>query len=113
MRRILLALAALVALLAAVVIGRTMMVPVYKAPTAAAPTSAFDANIVAQHLAEAVKFRTISWQDGAPAEDVAASAAAFTAFRDWIEATYPNVAKTATHFEAEAWVKWPVVLLIR
>jgi carboxypeptidase PM20D1 len=57
--------------------------------------SAFDANTVANHLAEAVKFRTISWQQGAPAEDVEASRSALVAFRDWIEKTYPNVAKTA------------------
>lgn len=95
MRRILLGLLAVVALIVAVVVGRTLMVPVYT-PVAAKEVFAFDANVVAQHLADAVKFRTISWQDGAPAEDVAASGAAFVAFRDWIEATYPNVAKTLT-----------------
>ncbi len=93
MRRILLALAGVVVLLFAIVIGRTLMAPVYKAgPVTQAST--FDANTVAAHLAAAVKFRTISWQDGAPAENVAASQAALTTFRDWIEATYPNVAKT-------------------
>ncbi len=96
MRRILLAAAALVALLVAVVLGRTLRVPVYKPLAAAQQASTFDANTVAAHLAQAVKFRTISWQDGAPAEDVAASQAALFAFRDWIEATYPNVSKTLT-----------------
>ncbi len=95
MRRILLGLAAVFVLLIAVVIGRTLMVPAYK-PVPAREASAFDANTVANHLAEAVKFRTISWQAGAPAEDVAASQAAFVAFRDWIEATYPNVSKALT-----------------
>jgi carboxypeptidase PM20D1 len=95
MRRILLGIATALVLLVAVVVGRTLMVPVYK-PVPAREVSAFDANTVAQHLADAVKFRTISWQDGAPAEDIAASGAAFIAFRDWIETTYPNVAKTLT-----------------
>lgn len=95
MRRILLALAGVVVVLVAIVLGRTLMAPVHKAAPAN-HASAFDANIIAQRLAAAVKFRTISWQDGAPPEDVAASQAAFIAFRDWIEATYPNVTKTLT-----------------
>jgi carboxypeptidase PM20D1 len=95
MRRILLGIVAALVLLIAVVVGRTLMVPAYK-PAPQREASAFDASVVASRLAAAVKFRTISWQEGAPAEDVAASAAAFVAFRDWIEATYPNVAKTLT-----------------
>jgi carboxypeptidase PM20D1 len=93
MRRISLGIIAALGLLIAVVVGRTLMVPAYT-PVPAREASAFDGNIVAQRLAEAVKFRTISYQEGAPAEDVAASQAAFVAFRDWIETTYPNVAKT-------------------
>lgn len=93
MRRILLGIAAAVVLLVAVVVGRTLMVPAYK-PVPLREASAFDANIVANRLAEAVKFRTISWQAGAPAADVSASEAAFLAFRDWMEVTYPNVTKT-------------------
>ncbi|MFM9863211.1 MAG: M20 family peptidase [Micropepsaceae bacterium] len=95
MRRILLGLLAAVALLAAIVIGRTMMVPAYT-PVSATHKSTFDANAIAVHLAQAIKFRTISHQDGAPAEDIAASQAAFTALRTWIETTYPNVTKTLT-----------------
>jgi carboxypeptidase PM20D1 len=95
MRRIVLGIIAALVLLIAVVVGRTLMVPVYQ-PAPARDASAFNADTVAAHLAEAVKFRTISWQEGAHAEDVAASAAAFAAFRGWIEATYPNVAKTLT-----------------
>jgi carboxypeptidase PM20D1 len=95
MRRILLGLAAVVAALVAIVIGRTLMVPAYK-PVAVPNMTTFDANLIAQRLAEAVRFRTISWQEGAPAADVAASNAAFLAFRDWIERTYPNAAKTLT-----------------
>jgi carboxypeptidase PM20D1 len=86
----------LVAALAAVVIGRTLMVPVYEAPTASAPASKFDGEKIAVRLAEAVKFRTVSWQPGAPEGDVAASRAAFVAFRDWITATYPLFSQAAT-----------------
>jgi len=96
MTRIILAIAFLIATLAAVVIGRTLMVPAYEAPVGSAPTSKFDPEKIAARLAEAVKFRTISWQPGAPAEDVAASRAAFVAFREWITATYPQFSQTAT-----------------
>lgn len=96
MRRVILAVGFAVAALAAVVIGRTLMVPAYQAPTAAPPASKFDAAKIAARLAEAVKFRTISWQPGAPAEDVAASRAAFVAFRDWITATYPQFSQATT-----------------
>ena len=93
MRRVLLSLAAAIVLLIAVVIARTLMVPAH-VPQPPNRTSVFDANAIAARLAEAVKFKTISWQEGAPAADVAASNAAFMAFRDWIETTYPNVTKT-------------------
>ena len=96
MGRIILVVGFVVVALAAVVIVRTMMVPAYVASTAAPPASKFDAAKVAARLSEAVKFRTISWQAGAPAEDVAASHAAFVAFRDWIAVTYPQFSQTAT-----------------
>lgn len=82
--------------LIAVVLGRALMVPAYKAPEASAPASKFDAAKIAARLSEAVKFRTISWPPGVPAEDVEASKAAFVAFRNWISTTYPEFAKTAT-----------------
>ena len=63
MRRILLALAGVVVVVVAIVIGRTLLAPVYKS-VPANHASAFDENTVATHLAAAVKFRTISWQDG-------------------------------------------------
>ncbi|MEQ1864482.1 MAG: M20 family peptidase [Micropepsaceae bacterium] len=85
----------LVLALAGVVVGRTLMVPAYQASTAQAPVSKFEAAAVAAHLSEAVKFRTISWQQGADPADVAASQAAFVAFRDWIKATYPQFSKAA------------------
>jgi carboxypeptidase PM20D1 len=96
MRTVLIALVVAVAALAALLVGRTLMVTPYQPPAGAAPASAFDAEKVASRLAETVRFRTISWQDGAPSEDIAASHAAFAALRDWIEVTYPNVAKIMT-----------------
>ena len=94
--RLLLSVLLLVAGLAAVVVGRALMVQAYQAPTVAPPSSRFEAKVVAGHLAEAVKFRTVSWQPGAPVEDVAASHAAFIAFRDWIASTYPQFSKVTT-----------------
>ncbi|MCE9523293.1 MAG: M20 family peptidase [Alphaproteobacteria bacterium] len=99
MFRIFIGLLAIVLVLAGVVVGRTLMVPVNSPPITsehAATPSTFDAAVVAAHLSEAVKFRTISWQEGADAADEAASQAAFVAFRDWIAATYPQFANTAT-----------------
>ncbi|MEQ1756362.1 MAG: M20 family peptidase [Micropepsaceae bacterium] len=82
--------------LSAIVVGRTLMVPAYVAPAITATKSGFDGGKIASHLGEAVKFRTISWQEGAPAESVQSSKDALIAFRDWISATYPQFAKTAT-----------------
>lgn len=82
--------------LAGVVVGRTLMVPAFQGASGAAPASKFDASAIAAHLSEAVRFRTISWQAGADPADVAASQAAFAAFRDWITATYPQFSKTAS-----------------
>lgn len=96
MRRVILLIGLAIAALVAVVVGRTLMVPAYVAATTPPPASKFDAAKLAARLAEAVKFRTISWQPGAPAEDVAASQAAFAQFREWITTTYPQFAQTAT-----------------
>ena len=96
MFRIFAGLVLVVLVLAGVVVGRTLMVPAYQASSAVAPASKFDAAAMALHLSEAVKFRTISWQQGADPADVAASQAAFVAFRDWIAATYPQFSKVAT-----------------
>jgi carboxypeptidase PM20D1 len=86
---------ALVALVA-VVVGRTLMVPAYvPAKAEAAPELGYDASKIAARLGEAVRFKTISWQEGAPEENVKASHDAMIAFRDWIAATYPEFSKAA------------------
>ena len=83
--------------LVAVVIGRTVMVSTFTPSSTPAPAETnFDGTKMAGRLGEAVRFRTISWQDGAPDENIKASQAAFIAFRGWIESTYPNFTKTAT-----------------
>lgn len=88
LKRILLGLAGLVVLLIVVVVGRTLMVPV-AAPVEAGAAGSVDAEQAARHLAEAVRFETISHQRGAAADDLARSDAAMTGFRDWLGATYP------------------------
>ena len=91
-RNLVLLLLALLVVLAAVVIGRTLMVkPVAEAaygPVPAAP--AIDAGAAAQHLSAAVKFATVSHEDAA--ED---DPKPLAAQRDWLTATYPHFAATA------------------
>ncbi len=50
-----------------------------------APEPAYDSGVIAAHLSEAVKMKTISWSPTAETE-----ADAFLAFHAWLEATYPN-----------------------
>jgi carboxypeptidase PM20D1 len=96
MKRILLGVGLVMALLVAVVLGRALLVPSFEPVAVGAQAkSKFDDEAIAKHLAEAVRFRTISWQPGADAASVAASQEAFVAFRDWIGATYPKFSATA------------------
>lgn len=88
LKRILIGAGALFALLAAIVVGRTLMVPAMDLEQAGAAGS-IDADGAAQHLAEAVRFPTISFQRGADEADIARSAQAFEDFRNWMDATYP------------------------
>lgn len=81
--------------LVAVVVGRTLMVPTDSASGASAEVDQkFSAASIAEKLGEAIRFRTISWQDGVSPADIKASQDAFIAFRDWIEITYPAFSKT-------------------
>lgn len=88
LKRILIGAGALILILAAVVIGRTLMVAPLDLAHAGKADS-IDAERAAQHLAEAVRFETISHQRGAKAADIARSEAAFEGFRNWIDETYP------------------------
>lgn len=94
LKRILIGAGALILILVAVVIGRTLMVPPMELEEASAPDS-IGAEEAARHLAEAVRFRTISLQDGAAEEELARSHDAMTGFRDWLAATYPDFSKAA------------------
>ena len=89
-----------VALLAlfAVLLGRTLLVapPAPAAPAAASEADTVDGEVIARRLAEALRFRTISWQEGAAPADVDASLQALVAFRDWITTTYPAFSAQAS-----------------
>src|SRR5712672_1109177 len=63
MKRILQGIAALLLVVLVIMVGRTLMIA---APPeqAAAPPIPVDSNAVAQHLAQAVRFQTISYGDG-------------------------------------------------
>src|SRR5690606_2294751 len=95
LKRILIGAGALLVLLIAVVVGRTLMVPAMDLADVGKADS-IDADRAAQHLAEAVRFRTISHQSGADEAEVARSAEAFRGFRDWMDATYPAFTKATS-----------------
>ncbi len=88
--------AAIVLALVGLLVGRTMMVqPLETSGGAPVLDAAFDAKLMSGRLAEAVRFRTISWGEGASTEDIEASQKAFVAFREWIAMTYPAFSKVA------------------
>lgn len=86
MKRVLLGLAALLATVAAIVIVRTLMFTPDERATGEPVGYTVDGDRIAQHLSEAIRFRTISRQVPDPAD-----AAAFDAFIAWMAATYPEV----------------------
>lgn len=57
----------------------------------AAPEPEYDTSVIAQHLSEAVKIKTISWSPTAETEGEA-----FLAFHDFLETTFPTVHRTLT-----------------
>jgi carboxypeptidase PM20D1 len=85
MKRIVIGIGAILAVLLVFMVARTLMVPA-PAVEAAAPPIAFDSNIVARHLSEAVKFQTISFGDGVKEKE---KAVALNDMRLWMEQTYP------------------------
>jgi carboxypeptidase PM20D1 len=93
MKRVILAIAGVVIVIAVIVIARTIAFS--EAPASAAPAApiSVDAMNVARHLAEAVRFQTISYGGGA---HEAEKDAALDAMRDWLAATYPNFHRVAT-----------------
>ena len=95
LKRVLAGLAGLIILLIAVLVGRTLAVPVLDVD-AAGEAASIDAEGAAARLAEAVRFETISHQRGADAAAIARSDAAFTGFRDWMDRTYPAFTEATT-----------------
>ena len=85
MKRIAIGIAAIVVVVLVVMIARTLMVasPVQEA---AAPPILVDSNIAAQHLAQAVRFQTVSYGDGIKEDE---KTKALQAMHAWMEQTYP------------------------
>lgn len=85
MRKILVAAGLVVVALFGVAVWRAGELPSPYLDVAAAPEPGYDNQLIAAHLGEAVRFRTISWSPTAEPE-----AEALLAFHQWLEATYPN-----------------------
>jgi carboxypeptidase PM20D1 len=85
MKRIFQGIAALLLVVLAIMVGRTLMIA---APPeqAAAPPIPVDSNAVAQHLAQAVRFQTISYGDGIKENE---KTMALEAMHVWMEQTFP------------------------
>jgi carboxypeptidase PM20D1 len=95
-RMILIAVGLALAAVAGVVVVRTLAIePPHPASTAVetADLSAFDGDEAARHLAEAIRFRTITHDAG---ERESEKHAALDAFYAWLEATYPSFHKAAS-----------------
>src|SRR5260370_21671417 len=85
MKRILQGIAAFCFVVLAIMVGRRLIIA---APPeqAAAPPIPVDSNAVAQHLAQAVRFQTISYGDGIKENE---KTKALDAMHDWMEQTFP------------------------
>jgi carboxypeptidase PM20D1 len=93
MKRVILVIVAVIVVLLAVVIGRTAMLAQPPAAAQSTPPVAVNAMGVAQHLAQAVRFQTISYGSGL---HEAEKDAALDAMRAWLAKTYPNFHRVAT-----------------
>lgn len=92
MKRVLLAIAAVIAVIAIVVVTRALMLTPPPRGPAAAPPIPVDARSVAQHLGAAVRFKTISYGGGV---EEAQKDTALEGLRAWMAKTYPNFHKAA------------------
>ena len=91
------ALAALVLLLVAVAVARTLTLKSPGDVTARAiAIEAPSADAIAQHLSEAVQFGTVSWSDTTPPP-----VAALDSLRRWMERTYPHLHATLKREKVE------------
>ena len=93
MKRVILVIVAVIVVLLAVVIGRTAMLAQPPSAAQSTPPVAVNAMGVAQHLAQAVRFQTISYGGGL---HEAEKDAALDAMRAWLAKTYPNFHRVAT-----------------
>lgn len=84
MKKVLLVLVALVALLVGVLAVNTMRLPAPEGPAAEGTVVTVDTTIAAQRLADAVRIRTVSYASGAPIDT-----AAFLAFHDFVARAFP------------------------
>jgi carboxypeptidase PM20D1 len=91
MKKALLALGAVLALLLAVVLARTAMVESKQVRTEPVTDLAVDARAAAERLAGAIRFPTISHEDAAKVED-----AAFRGLHRYLEQSFPRVHSTLT-----------------
>lgn len=81
-----------VAVLGAVLVGRTLMVKSQTASAVALPAApVVDIATAARHLGEAIRFRTVSHQDAADNDPKA-----WADLRTWLETTYPRFHAVAT-----------------
>lgn len=92
MARVAIGLGSVLLLVVLIVVVRTMMVPRPEAARSAAPPIAVDSRLVAQHLGQAVRFRTISFGGGVGEAQKNAQLALMQA---WIAHTYPFFHKAA------------------
>lgn len=96
MKRLLLALAGGLLLLFLILLGRTLLLDPPRI-SQGSPTlpAGIDAQQVAEHLGEAIRFPTISHQVGVGTAKLAESQAAFAGLRDWLASRYPRFSAAA------------------
>jgi len=85
MKRIFAGLAAIVLVIVGTMVVRALAIAAPDIPTAAPPIPV-EANIVAQHLAQAIRFQTVSYGDGIKENE---KNTALQAMHQWMENTYP------------------------
>ena len=91
MRRIVIGVAAVIVLVAAIAVIRTLLIAAPEVPSQAPTPIPVDARAVALHLDAAVRFKTVSYGGAHETEKDAALAQ----FRDWMVKTYPTFNKVA------------------
>ncbi len=105
MKKIFAILGALIIVVAAVVIVRTILHAPAPQSSTKIITLDIDAQAVARHMSEAIQFRTVSNQPPTPLDPEA-----FNGFIAWLEATYPEVHATMTReliADYTILLKWP------